>query len=162
MSAHAAALTHGILAGVTGDEWAAVFDPRGRLREDHGAGDNLDWFDTKREAVAYSENAEIVSKASEVANEKVVAKTGTSIHMLQYDWGTEMMKVIATLMAAIATGMVYAAPAYADRPADPVVCVTPPGGAPVDTPECNACIQRHLFDRDGLLRECLGGNPNPN
>jgi hypothetical protein len=82
--------------------------------------------------------------------------------MLQYDWGTEMMKVIATLMAAIATGMVYAAPAYADRPADPVVCVTPPGGAPVDTPECNACIQRHLFDRDGLLRECLGGNPNPN
>jgi hypothetical protein len=148
---------------VTGDEWAAAFDPRGRLREDHGAGDNLDWFDTKREAVAYCENAEIVSRASEVANEKVVAKTGTSIHMLRYDWGTEMMKVIATLMAAIATGMVYAAPAYgSSRPADPVVCVTPPGGAPVDTPECNACIQRHLFDRDGLLRECLGGNPNPN
>lgn len=45
----------GLLCGVTGNEWAAVFDPKGRLREDHKAGDNLDWFDTKREAVAHCE-----------------------------------------------------------------------------------------------------------
>jgi hypothetical protein len=43
----------GLLAGVTGNQWAAVFDPRGRLREDSGLGENLDWFDTKREAIAY-------------------------------------------------------------------------------------------------------------
>lgn len=48
----------GLLAGVTGNEWAAVHDPAGRLREDHNAGSNIDWFDTKREAVAACERAE--------------------------------------------------------------------------------------------------------
>lgn len=33
-------------------EWAAVHDPDGRLRTDHQAGLTLDWFLTKREAVA--------------------------------------------------------------------------------------------------------------
>lgn len=38
---------------ITGGEWAVVHDPEGRLREDHNAGENLDWFPTKREAVAH-------------------------------------------------------------------------------------------------------------
>jgi hypothetical protein len=90
-----------------------------------------------------------------------------------------MMKVLMAAIA-IATGMTYAAPAYAapgraegsalarsvltDRPSDPgqpVLCVTPPAGAPLTTtPQCHDCIMAHLFDRDGLYRECLGGNPN--
>lgn len=40
--------------GFTGGEWAAVYDPQGRLRESHNAGENLDWFPTKREAVAFA------------------------------------------------------------------------------------------------------------
>jgi len=43
----------GLLAGITGNQWAAVFSPRGGLDRDHNAGENLDWFDTKRDAVAY-------------------------------------------------------------------------------------------------------------
>jgi hypothetical protein len=71
-----------------------------------------------------------------------------------------MMKVIAVLaaMAAVSTGIAYAAPAHADPPP---ICTAPPTGAPITTPECNACITAHLFDRDGLYRECLGGNPAP-
>lgn len=38
--------SHGV-----GGEWAAVVDPEGRLRTNHNAGENLDWFSTKREAV---------------------------------------------------------------------------------------------------------------
>jgi hypothetical protein len=34
-------------------EWAAVFDPHGRLRTENNAGDNLAWFDTAREAKAF-------------------------------------------------------------------------------------------------------------
>lgn len=30
----------------TAVEWAAVHDPRGRLREDHNVGENFDWCDT--------------------------------------------------------------------------------------------------------------------
>lgn len=41
--------------GFAGGEWALVFDARGRLRDDHDLGDNLDWFATKREAVAAAE-----------------------------------------------------------------------------------------------------------
>jgi hypothetical protein len=33
-----------------GGEWAAVYSPNGGLREDHNAGDNIDWFPTAREA----------------------------------------------------------------------------------------------------------------
>ncbi len=40
--------------GFQGGEWALVHDPRGNLREDHN-GTNLDWFSTKREAVAAGE-----------------------------------------------------------------------------------------------------------
>lgn len=40
---------------ITGGEWATVFDGRGGLRENHNAGENLDWFSTKREAVAHAE-----------------------------------------------------------------------------------------------------------
>jgi hypothetical protein len=39
--------------GSASDGWSAVIDPQGRLREDHQAGETLDWFDTKRDAVAY-------------------------------------------------------------------------------------------------------------
>lgn len=42
----------GVAAGLTGREWALAFDPGGRLRRDHNAGENLDWFTTKRAAVA--------------------------------------------------------------------------------------------------------------
>ena len=35
--------------GYRGNEWAFVYDAHGRLRED-GYGDNMDWFDTMREA----------------------------------------------------------------------------------------------------------------
>lgn len=45
----------GIMAGITGGEWAAVHDPQGRLRTDHNAGHNIDWFPTKRQAVAACE-----------------------------------------------------------------------------------------------------------
>ena len=45
----------GVNAGVANDGWAAVFDPQGRLREDHNEGDNIDWLDTKREAVERAE-----------------------------------------------------------------------------------------------------------
>lgn len=38
--------------GSGNDGWAVVYSPKGGLREDHNAGDNLDWFDTKREAIA--------------------------------------------------------------------------------------------------------------
>jgi len=38
--------------GFQGGEWAVVYDARGRLGDDPGLGDNLDWFSTKREAVA--------------------------------------------------------------------------------------------------------------
>lgn len=44
----------GVAAGITGSEWATVHDPNGELFEDSGAGDNLDWFDTKKEAVDYA------------------------------------------------------------------------------------------------------------
>ena len=37
--------------GFIGGEWAAVVGSG--LREDHNAGENLDWFKTKREAVEY-------------------------------------------------------------------------------------------------------------
>lgn len=43
----------GVCAGITGGEWAAVYDPAGNLRDAHNDGDNLDWFPTKREAVEY-------------------------------------------------------------------------------------------------------------
>jgi hypothetical protein len=36
--------------GFAGGEWAAVYDPQGRLRTADDAGDNLDWFSTAREA----------------------------------------------------------------------------------------------------------------
>jgi hypothetical protein len=42
----------GFIAG----EWAACVDPYARLREDHQAGSNLDWFDTKREAIDFLED----------------------------------------------------------------------------------------------------------
>lgn len=45
---------YGDVMGV-GGEWAAVYDPHGGLRTDHNAGENLNWFPTKREAVAYLE-----------------------------------------------------------------------------------------------------------
>ena len=45
----------GVMAGITGDQWAAVFDGNGCLRDDEHAGETLDWFDTKREAVAHCE-----------------------------------------------------------------------------------------------------------
>lgn len=35
-----------------GGEWSVVFDAEGRLREDTSRGHILDWFPTKREAVA--------------------------------------------------------------------------------------------------------------
>lgn len=41
--------------GDFGNEWGAVFSARGELREDHNAGENLDWLDTKREAIAACE-----------------------------------------------------------------------------------------------------------
>jgi hypothetical protein len=66
-----------------------------------------------------------------------------------------MLKYLVAL-AVIATGI--AAPAHADPPP---VCTVPPSGAPITTPECNACVTAHLFDRDGLYRECLGGSPAP-
>lgn len=40
--------------GIRGNEWALVHDSRGRLRIDHNAGENIDWFDTKGKAVAYA------------------------------------------------------------------------------------------------------------
>lgn len=42
---------HGVQTGLDDDGWSATVDPLGRLREDEGAGDNLNWFDTKREAI---------------------------------------------------------------------------------------------------------------
>jgi hypothetical protein len=42
----------GLDAGVVGREWALAQDPQGRLRDDPQAGQNLGWFDTKRDAVA--------------------------------------------------------------------------------------------------------------
>jgi hypothetical protein len=48
--------------------------------------------------------------------------------------------------------------AHADPP---IACTTQPAGAPIATPECNACIMAHLFDREGLFHACLGGNPGP-
>lgn len=33
-----------------GGEWAACYDPAGRLRDEHNAGDSIDWFPTAREA----------------------------------------------------------------------------------------------------------------
>lgn len=47
----------GLLAGVTGDEWGAVHDAQGRLRINSNDGDNIDWFDTKRDAVAACQRA---------------------------------------------------------------------------------------------------------
>lgn len=44
---------------VFGGEWALVFDPHGRLREHHNDGENLAWFDTKREAVAYAQTLRV-------------------------------------------------------------------------------------------------------
>ena len=38
--------------GFIGGEWALVSDPKGRLRTNPELGENLDWFSTKREAVA--------------------------------------------------------------------------------------------------------------
>jgi len=46
----------GLLAGVTGQEWAAVGSSTGGLREDHNAGENLGWYNTKREAVVACED----------------------------------------------------------------------------------------------------------
>lgn len=51
----------GIRAGVTGNEWAVVQDPEGRLREDHNGGDHHgDWFDTKREAIDFARKAGLI------------------------------------------------------------------------------------------------------
>ena len=36
---------------VTATEWALCSDPNGDLRHSRHAGENVDWFDTKREAV---------------------------------------------------------------------------------------------------------------
>jgi len=41
--------------GFQGGEWATVYDARGRLRDDANEGENLDWFPTKREAVALAQ-----------------------------------------------------------------------------------------------------------
>ena len=46
----------GVLCGCADDGWAAVVDPQGQLRVDASAGDVLDWFDTKRDAVAFLSN----------------------------------------------------------------------------------------------------------
>ena len=40
---------------ITGGEWAACFDGEGRLRDDHQVGETLEWYATKREAIAESE-----------------------------------------------------------------------------------------------------------
>lgn len=42
---------HGDYEGFIAGEWAAVYDPAGRLRTEHNAGENLDWYPTKRQAV---------------------------------------------------------------------------------------------------------------
>lgn len=44
----------GVTAGITGGEWAAIYDPKGQLNADHNSGDNLDWFSTKAEALAHA------------------------------------------------------------------------------------------------------------
>ena len=44
----------GMLAGITGREWALARDPEGRLRESHNAGENVDWFPTMRAAKHYA------------------------------------------------------------------------------------------------------------
>jgi hypothetical protein len=41
----------GVQCGCDDDGWSLSFDKHGRLRDDHNAGETLDWFDTKREAV---------------------------------------------------------------------------------------------------------------
>lgn len=42
------------MTGEANDGWCLAHDPKGELREDHQAGENVDWFDTKREAIAYA------------------------------------------------------------------------------------------------------------
>lgn len=41
--------------GEGNDGWALCYSPGGALREDHHAGETLNWFDTKREAVEASD-----------------------------------------------------------------------------------------------------------
>lgn len=43
------------LESITGGQWAACFDGGGSLRINHQAGETLEWFSTKREAIAYCE-----------------------------------------------------------------------------------------------------------
>ncbi len=54
--ARANGATHQEASDGYGGEWAAVVDPRGRLRDDHNAGENLDWFPTKKAAVEFLTN----------------------------------------------------------------------------------------------------------
>lgn len=60
----------GVNAGAA-HEWAAVVDPQGRLRSDSEAGDNLSWFPTKREAIAFLElrtDQSVTEQTAEVSN----------------------------------------------------------------------------------------------
>lgn len=43
--------TTGHYEGFIGGEWAAIFCARGEGRIDAGAGENIDWFPTKRAAI---------------------------------------------------------------------------------------------------------------
>jgi hypothetical protein len=45
------------LESITGGEWAACFDGGGNLRVNHQAGATLDWYATKRAAIAACEDA---------------------------------------------------------------------------------------------------------
>lgn len=45
----------GVRAGCDDDGWSLSFDRDGRLRSDQDAGELLDWFETKRAAIAFAQ-----------------------------------------------------------------------------------------------------------
>ncbi len=42
--------------GEGNDGWALCFSPGGELLKDHQSGETLEWFNTKREAIAHSDS----------------------------------------------------------------------------------------------------------
>ncbi len=47
---------NGVDAGVTGDEWGFIVFKNANGRVENNDGENIDWFDTKREAVAFGQD----------------------------------------------------------------------------------------------------------
>jgi hypothetical protein len=75
----------------------------------------------------------------------------TPRHVSKWSWEYLAIGGICVLaLILLGTGVAHA---------DPPVCAAPPAGAPsFNTPDCTACMFRHVYDSAGMMRECFGDN----